>query len=233
MPTALELSPTARRRFDRLAADFARLFGPRLAAVVATGQTTSVAFVESVTSGDLDAAGVLVETWHKDGLDTPLVLTTSEFRRSADTFPIEYQAIVDRHAVITGRPPFTDFFVPLDHVRRACEVQAKGHLIHLRQGWLEAAADDEALAELIVRSSAPLAALLTNVARLHDPDAGRHPESALHGARLAGLPEPLIREVLGVHEAPERSRHLVRQLPAYLAASEELWGFVDRWRPPA
>ena len=233
MPVPLELTPTIRRRFDRLAGDAARLFGPRLVSVVATGHTTSVIFVESVTSGDVEAAGALVEVWHKDGLDTPLVLTSAEFRRSLDAFPVEYQAIADRHVIIAGQPPFEDLVVSLDHLRRGCEVQAKGHLIHLRQGWLEAAGHDEALADLIVRSSAPLRALLSNVARLHDPTAASHPDSPLVGARLAGLPEALIGDVLAVDEAPERSHHLVRQLPAYLTASEQLWAFVDGWRPPS
>jgi hypothetical protein len=233
MSALLNLSPMARRRFERLAADLARVFGPRLVGVVATSQTQSVAFADSVTSGDLDAASALVETWHKDELDTPLLLTASEFRRSLDAFPVEYRAIVERHVLISGQPPFQDLMLSLDHLRRACEVQAKGHLIHLRQGWLEAAGHDEELADLILRSAAPLAALLSNVARLHDAAAGEHLDSALAGARLAGLPEPLIRDVLSLDAAPERSRHLVRELPAYLAASEQLWAFVDAWRAPS
>ncbi len=222
-----------RRRFERLSGDLARVFGPRLVGVVATSQTQSVAFAESVTSGDLDAAGALVETWHKEDLDTPLLLTAGEFRRSLDAFPVEYRAIVDRHVVILGEPPFHDLVVSPDHLRRACEVQAKGHLIHLRQGWLDAAGHDDALAELITRSAAPLSALLTNVARLHDAAAADGPDGALVGARLAGLSEPLIRDVLSLDDAPERSRQLVPSLSAYLAASERLWAFVDGWRAPS
>jgi hypothetical protein len=229
----LDLTPTARRRFERLAGDIARIFEARLVGVVATSQTQSVVFAESVTSGDLDAAGALVETWHKDELDTPLLLTAAEFRRSLDAFPVEYRAIVDRHVVIAGQPPFQDLVVSLDHLRRACEVQAKGHLIHLRQGWLEAAGHDEELADLIFRSAAPLAAVLSNVARLHGASSGEHDEAAIAGARLAGLPESLIRDVLALDAAPDRSRHLVRELPAYLAASEQLWTFVDTWRAPS
>jgi hypothetical protein len=122
--------------------------------------------------------------------------------------------------------------VPRDQLRRACEVQAKGHLIHLRQGWLEAAGHESELAALLVSSVAPLRALLTNVARLHDA-ASPNGDRALAGARLAGLPEGLITEILGLDDAPNRSRRLVGELPAYLAASETLWAFVDAWRAPS
>jgi hypothetical protein len=233
MLDALTIPASARRSFERLAGDVARVFKSRLAAVIATSSSASVVFATSVTSGDLDAVGALVETWHREGLDTPLVLTVGEFRRSLDTFPVEYQTIVDRHVVIAGQPPFDTVVVPLDQLRRACEVQAKGHLIHLRQGWLEAAGHDEELADLLVRSAAPLRALLANVARLHGLADTGDGERALAGARLAGLPEALVRDVLALDDAPHRARQLVDQLPAYLSASEALWAFVDAWQPPS
>jgi hypothetical protein len=233
MPDALTLPAMARRAFDRLAADVVRVFRSRLIAIVATSGSASVVFAESVTSGDLDAVGALIETWHREGLETPLVLTEAEFRRSLDTFPVEYQAIVDRHVVISGRPPFEDAVVPLDQLRRACEVQAKGHLIHLRQGWLEAAGHDDALAALLIRSAAPLRALLTNVARLHGMINVSDGDRALAGARLAGLPEGLVRDILLLDDSPNRALQLTHQLPAYLSASETLWAFVDTGRSPS
>ncbi len=107
--------------------------------MVATGRTTSVAFVTELAAGDLDAAGALVETWRHDDLSVPLVVTPDEFRRSLDVFPLEYQAILDHHVVIAGTPPFDGVRIDRAALRRACEVQARGHLVHLRQGWIQAA----------------------------------------------------------------------------------------------
>jgi hypothetical protein len=230
VPTSLTLSASSRRAFDRLAQDLQRIFGSRFVALVASGPRSSVAFCDPVTPVDLEALSALSANWRRDALDTPLLLTPGEFRRSLDAFPLEYQAIVDDHAVVAGHPPFDHLVVEPQHLRRACEVQAKGHLIHLRQGWIEAAGHDEDLAALVARSAAPLRALLSNVARLGD-GAGSGHDQALAGARLAGLDESLVQEVLGLEAAPEHAHRLVRRLPEYLATAERLWAFVDAWNP--
>ena len=56
---------------------------------------------------------------------------------------------------------------------------------------------------------------------------------AVAGAKLAGLPESLIRDVLALDEAPNRGHRLLEHLPLYLSASEALWAFVDGWQPPS
>lgn len=228
MAQTLTLPAGARQAFERLAQDVTRVFGSRFVALVASGPHSSLAFVDAIAPGDLDALGALRDTWRHEGLDSPLLLTPHEFRRSLDAFPLEYQAIVDRHAVIAGEPPFVDLVFDPEQVRRACEVQAKSHLIHLRQGWIEAAGHEADLVALVRRSASPLRALLVNVARLgplpaHDTDA------ALAGAHVAGLDRSLAGEILAVETRPESARHLVRRLPEYIALTERLWAFVDGW----
>jgi len=188
-----------------------------------------VVFASPILAADLEALAVLAEAWERDGLDTPLLLTPSEFRRSLDTFPLEYQALMDRHIVILGDPPFTEAVVPPEQLRQACEVQAKGHLIQLRQGWLQSGGRDTALQQLLVRSAAPLRALLSNVGHLHGRSHTDEADMALAGARVAGLPGDLVAEILSLDEKPSHAASLVRRLPEYLAASEQLWAFVDQW----
>jgi hypothetical protein len=228
----LVLAPAVRRAFERLAGDGRRVFGDRFRALLAYDPTHSVLFAGAITSADLDALGALAETWHKDGLDTPLVMTPDEFRRSLDAFPLEYQSIVDRHLCIAGEDLLAGVEVRADDLRRACEVQAKAHLIHLRQGWIEAAGHADEQAELIERSAAPLRALLTNIARLTGRAAADPAGLAQAAAELFGMPAPLVNEVLALETAPQRSRTLVDQLPEYLDASERLWATIDRWRTP-
>jgi hypothetical protein len=209
-----------------MAADLRRVFGERFVALVASGAHSAVAFAATIMPGDLEALGPLVESWQRDDLETPLLLTPHEFRRSLDAFPVEYQALLDHHDVIAGEPPFAQLVIDRVNLRQACEMQAKSHLIHLRQGWIENAGHDDRLAALIVRSAPALRALLADVARLL-VDAGD--ADALAGAGMAGLDLDLVRSIVTLEDDPAHAPHLVRRLPAYLAQSEQLWTFVDTW----
>jgi hypothetical protein len=46
-------------------------------------------------------------------------MTPDEFRRSLDAFPLEYQAIIDRHVVLAGRSPFSEAEISPADLRRA------------------------------------------------------------------------------------------------------------------
>jgi hypothetical protein len=209
-----------------MAADLERTFGARFVALVASGPRASVAFAEHISAGDLRALGAAAATWHREDLDTPLLITTDEFRRSLDAFPVEYQALLDRHVVIAGRPPFDGVEIDGALLRRACEIQAKSHLIHLRQGWINSDGDDLQIADLLVQSAEPLRALLADVARLH----GSHDDDqALAGARAAGIDAALVEAILALSATPAQARRLVTRMPEYVDAAEQLWNFVDTW----
>jgi hypothetical protein len=226
----LELSKASRRAFEALAADLRRIFGDRLVALVAHGPATSLAFVTTIGADDLDACAMLVMPWHREGLEPPLILTPDEFRRSLDAFPLEYAAILDEHAIIVGHDPFAGVTIHDEDIRRACEIQARGLLIHLRQGWLDAAGHADDLAALIGRSAAPLRHLLIHVAHLEDARVDSLDEIVAFANGRLGLPGDLVKSVLSLETAPDGARQLVRRLPEYLAAAEHLWTFVDAWR---
>jgi hypothetical protein len=231
----LTLSAASARAFNRLAADLARVFGARFVALVAYGPAASVGFAETITADDLEACGVLADTWHRDALTTPLVVTPDEFRRSLDAFPLEYQAILDRHLLIAGRDPFAGCRIDAGDLRRACETQARSHLIHLRQGWMEAGAHAHALTELVARSAAPLRALLTNVARLQGAAPASAEDLAAFAEREAGMSGEVVRAVLALEGGPpEHGPDAAPLLRAYLEATGRLWAYVDAWKqqPP-
>jgi len=213
-----------------MAQDLRRVFGGRFESLVAYRLNAAVFFASSITAGDLDALAPLVDGWHREDLDTPLAMTRDEFRRSLDAFPLEYQAMLDRHVVIEGADPFAGASVSPDDLRRACEVQAKGHLIHLRQGWLDAAGHTDRLADTIAGSAGPWRVLLTSVARLAARPFGTIDELASAAEAICGMPSGLARDLLTLDESPDRRHELVAKLPAYLAASERLWTTIDEWR---
>ena len=224
------LTASLSRAFGRLAADLERVFGSRFVALIAYEQNASVAFGSSVLADDLDALGPLVGAWHHDGLATPLVMTPDEFGRSLDAFPLEYQAILDRHTVIAGTAPFAAAAVNADDLRRACEIQARGHLIHLRQGWIQSGGHQSHLIDVLVRSAAPFRALLSNVARLHAAPHETEADLTRFARTVIGVPSDVVAHVLDLEIHPEHGRKVLPHVSEYLAAAEALWDFVDGWR---
>jgi len=189
----------------------------------------TLAIVEAAARDDLRACAARVASWHDAGLATPLVLAAYEFEQSLDVFPLEFGAILADHEMVSGTP-LSAAVDPAD-LRRACEVQARSHLLHLRQGYLETRGNIDALAVLIVASAAPFAALLTSVARLEGHTSDDATASARHVERALGLTgETLehIAQLVGVQEIA--SSEAERIFPAYLEAAERLVGHVDGWR---
>ena len=210
MSTAIDA--TARHRYERMAGDFQRVFGNRFVALVASPSGAAAAFVASLGAEDLDALGPLADAWRRDSVAMPLVMTPDEFRRSLDTFPLEYQSLLDHHVVIAGHPPFEGVQIQPGDMRRACEVQARGHLIHLRQGWIGQAAHQGGLAHLLADSAAPLRSTLANLARLHGESPADDGALATWANRTIGMPDALVRDVLSLTDAPHRSAAFVARM---------------------
>jgi hypothetical protein len=224
---SLVLDAAAGAALGALAMDLRRVFGARLLSLVAYGTVESadedvhsLALVDQVRFEDLVACVPLTSSWQGRGLAVPLILSREEFRRSLDVFPLEYGAIIARHIVVDGPDPFDGIAVAETDRRRACELQAKSHLIHLREGFLESRGHPERVAGLIAASADSFRSLLENINRL-DPDATSE----------MGLSDTLISDVLatragGASTIVEPSALLAR----YIAASERVWQYVDGWR---
>src|SRR5262249_17737040 len=142
----------------------------RTAPGVARSDTSTLAVVEGLSVDDLRACSRRVESWHESGLATPLLIAAHEFERSLDAFPYEFGAILADHVVVAGVNPFEGLRVDPADMRRACEIQARGHLLHLREGFLETRDRGDALAELMTRSLAPLTLLIRSLVRLDGGD---------------------------------------------------------------
>src|ERR1051326_3250712 len=164
------------RAADALAQDLDHVFSPRLRSLVLyhghqrDGSVHSCALVDDLAFRDLAACLPYAEAWHRRGVAVPLLLSEDEFHRTIDVFPLEYAGILADYAVVRGIDPFTDVRIDAEDVRRACEAQAKSHLIHLREAFLESHAETTRIGRLIVASAAPLRTLLTNIARLRSEE---------------------------------------------------------------
>ena len=230
-----------------LVSDLRTIFGSRLHALVAYGldldtrasYVRTLGLFERVTFDDLARAAPLAAEWQRRGLAVPLLLSRHEFERTLDVFPLEYGNIIANHVVIVGDSPFAGTRVADADRRRGCELQAKSHLIHLREGFLEAQGDSRHVARLITSSAPAFRTLLANLARLDgvgrvDPngDARERGNEALASTieRTIGVPSSLIVEVLAASSGLSAVADPTALFSRYIEASERIWRFVDGWR---
>ena len=106
-------------------------------------------------------------------------------------------------------------------------MQARAHLLHLREGYIEAGGNPSAIHELVGSSAAPLRTLLLNLARI-DGVAARTPgELAAYAERTIGRTSALgdVLAIAGDVQATDAAR----LYPSYLDAVQRLVGYVDRW----
>jgi len=223
---------------DTFVADLRAIFALRLHAVVLYGPHAvgpappgsaahTLVTVTELGLPDLEACAAAVRRWRSEGLAVPLLMALGELERSLDAFPAEFSAIQSGYRVLHGPDPFEGLSVDAADLRRACEVDARGHLLHLREGLIESAGDPAAISRLVEASAPALRALLVNLARL-DGMAGTAPAAyatdrlkAPHGRTLAA--------VLALVETPMGVTDAAREFGAYLAAAEALASYVDRW----
>jgi hypothetical protein len=225
---------------DSLVSDLRTVFGTRLLAVVAYGPQlegatdtplTCLALVNSLSAEDLQSCAQFARRWHRAHIATPLILPVEEFMRSLDTFPLEYGEIIRSHELVYGNDPFSSAAIAPDDMRRACELQAKSHLLHLREAFIESGGRPTDVAELVASSAPAFTQLLRNVARLNRVTTDDRSEVTRAGARAVGIPEELVADMLNLERrlgvpATDPSR----LFPEYLAAVEQLARAVDGWR---
>ena len=227
-----------RRALDSLARDLDRVFGQRLRSFVAyrghhaDGPIHSCAIVETLRFEDLTACLPLTDAWHRSNLAVPLLLSPDELQRTTDAFPLEYASIIADHLVIRGDDAFARLSIARGDLRRACEAQAKSHLIHLREGFLESHGEVRAISRLLAHSAGPLRALLANLARLTDAGTALDDSSlaAFAESRL-GVPGNIVRDVFAA--AGSQSSTIVDPTPLvmrYLDAAQVIWAHVDEWQ---
>ena len=216
--------------------DLQQIFGDRLQAFVAHGRpqespAPSLAIVRSVTADDLAACAARVSGWLRSGSATPLILSRDEFAGSLDAFPIEFGEIVDTHRALFGADPFAGLSIRPDDLRRACEVQVKSHLLHLRENYIECGGRPSAIAALVADAAPGFAALLRRLASLdgmpHDTDA----ELGAYAAARPGLEPRVVGNLIAIITSCSGAGvDAVRLFPGYLDAVEQLARFIDRWK---
>ena len=227
---------------EELVAQLRKAYGTDLRAVVLFGSAAAgemipkrsdynvLVIVDRLGVAELRAAAAVTRAWDDAGNSPPLTLTTDEWRRSADIFPMEYADILERHRVLYGEPPFAGIEVSPADLRLELEQQAMGKLLQLRRGVLDTGNDGRRQRELLEASLSTMMVLFRAVLRLHGESPSTDYEALTQAvARRAGLDaEPFLRVVRHVRgQAKLGTGEAGDVLPGYLAGVERLVAHLD------
>src|SRR6476659_7975482 len=188
--------------------------------------------LDNVPLDRLAAVGAVLRAWGEGGNPPPMMFTDSEWKSSADVFPMEYADILERHRVLLGADPTEGIVVAKGDLRLQVEQQALGKLLHLRRGAMAAGVDEKAQLGLLEASLSALMVVFRGVARLHaESPAQDYADLSRSVAAKAGFDaapfERVVRHVRGIAKL-ERGE-AGRVLADYLAAMERLVAYLDRF----
>jgi len=174
--------------------------------------------VDSLPLARLRAVAAVSKAWSEDGNPPPMTFTASEWKSSADIFPMEYADILERHRVLFGDPPFDGIRVAPSDLRLQVEQQTMGKLLQLRQATMGAGGDSKLQLEVLEKSLSTLMVIFRGVSRLV-------------GLRAGFSPDPFVKVIRHVRGSEKISReNAAGILEGYLAAMERLVAYLNEFR---
>lgn len=233
---------------EELVSQLKAAYGPSLRSVVLYGSAAAgehiakrsdynvLVIVDSIDASRLGAASATARAWTDGGNPAPLTLTTTEWRGSADIFPMEYADILERHKVLFGDAPFDGIQVDRRDLRLQLEQEAMGKLLRLRQGTLASGNDGARQVELLAASASQILVICRAFLRLQGAVPPKDNIALVQEvASLASFDgEPfkrVVRHVRGEDRiAPGEAS---RVLDGYMRGMEHLVGYLDRYEPAA
>ncbi len=234
-------------RIDDLVTQLSQVHGAALRAVVLYGSAASdeqvaghsdlnvLEIVDSLSLPTLQRLAQTTRAWQESGNPPPLTLTTVEWTRSADIFPMEYSDILERHKVLHGELPMDGIVVQLSDLRLQTENEAMGKLLRLRRGVMAAGTDAKRQAELLRASWSALLVIFRAVSRLHAVPPPRDAVQVVRTvAQRCGF-DPASYETVWalIHGTPLPERETESVLAGYVQGMESLVAYLDRFVPPA
>lgn len=232
-----------RERAERFAREMQAVYGADLASVVLYGSAARgeyrpgvsdlnlLVLVREVTPAALRRASDAARAFVAEGNPPPLMMSTDEWRGSADVWAIELADMRDAHLTVAGADPFEGIDIRMEDLRMQCERELKGKQIQLRERYLLFAGQPEELGELLTRSFSTFLVLFRTVLRLGGEPAAGDAESVVRGVaeRVGFDPAPLLE----IHRARASGQKPRPQADApvvvgYLDAVGRVVAYVDR-----
>lgn len=184
------LDPKRKKALDEFVAAMKGLYGDRLTALYLVGEGATepgslgtrhlklVAVMTELGMAGLERYAGIHAVWHNRGIAAPLMLTWEMMLSSTDVFPMEFLEMKEANVLLHGKDVLAGLDVGTGNLRRECEEQVKGKLLHFQQSYMEAGGDEALVTSLIAASIEPFTDVMRNL------------------LRLMGMPVPVDREAI-------------------------------------
>ena len=195
------------------------------------GQTKFLAILDELGLNELKKYSSVQAKWAKKGIPAPLMLTPDDLKTSTDVFSIEFLEMKESYRLLHGKDLLAGLEIGLENLRRECEEQVKGKLLHLRQGYVGSCADKAALSMLIASSVLPFTDAMRNLLRLMGRPVPKRRHEVIAGfCSAAGLKEAPFNEALGLLKKGGRPGldELDKLFDVYLKEVSALAEMVDK-----
>ncbi|MGQ9630372.1 MAG: hypothetical protein ACUVXI_08685 [bacterium] len=244
MGEVLDLSEKVERTLKGIVDDLREAWGEGLKSVILYGSGASgeyipaesnlnlLVVVRSLSYDDLKRTLRVVKRRLGRGIVVPLFLTEEEVERSSDVFPMEFLEMKENHKVLLGKDVFASLEVGLQNLRLQCELSLKGHLIRLRQVFLESELKSALLRRILKDSLVTLIPILKGMMRLRGVLPPSKKEDVI---RLAPKQFDIDGEILSKlwrlkrNELRPKGGELGNLFSKYLAEIDKLAKVVDTW----
>ena len=229
---------------DQLVSQLSAALGAELRAVALYGSAAAgehlpkksdynvLVIVDSLAPDRLKAVSAAVGAWVDAGQPAPLMLTSDEWKGSADIFAMEYADILDRHKILFGAFP-SAVSVDTNYLRLQLEHEAMGAVLQLRRGALAAGNDGGALLELLERGTSSVMTLFRAVTRLRGESPAKDNVALSEAvARAAGADAtPFVRVVRHRRgEVKLKKADAAAVVAGYLDGLQRLVRYLDQFK---
>jgi hypothetical protein len=229
---------------DELVRQLSNAYGARLQCVALYGSAARGAREHDSTRSDLNVLAIVddidmehlkreaavARAWKAGGNPPPLTLTMSEWRESADIFPIEYTDILAHHRVLHGALPAQGIEVKREDLRIQLEHEVRSKLLRLRHEVLSSSADAQALLAIMADSAGAVMVLVRAALRLAGEEPAADSATVLEQLQSrTGLDVAVLRRVLRHSRGEQRMTReaATQEMEAYLASVGALGAWVN------
>lgn len=186
--------------------------------------------VSDASTAALRPAEPALSAWAKKRNPVPLIFSESEWRRSADVFPIEMEDMREAHRLLKGTDPFEEITTSRADLRHELEREVRGKLLQLRAEYAAQAPDGRALTRLLIDSAPTFFVLLRALVRLSGDEPSKQPQELVEqAAEIADLDHNAFTWVIGkITGGTVRALKPYDEVGAtYVDAIEQLAKYVD------